>query len=211
MSSQENIEKQNQSSEEFLITEENYLLSGVHIGTQQKCADMKEFIYKIRSDGLYVLDIKQTDMRIRVAGKFLSRFPRDKILIVSARPYGQKPVKMFSKTLGTLCIAGRFLPGTLTNPNLEEYIEPDVIILTDPTADFQAHTEARNVGIPIIGLCDVNNETKFIDLIIPTNNKGRRALATIYWLLTREILKQSNEIQSYNEFKLTVQDFEATL
>ena len=68
-----------------------------------------------------------------------------------------------------------------------------MIILTDPLADFQALQEAKNTGIPVIALCDTNNETRFIDLVIPTNNKGRRALALIYWLLTRELLKEKEK------------------
>lgn len=197
--------------EELLIPEDVYLTSGVHIGTQQKSADMREFIFKVRTDGLYVLDVKRTDSRIKVAAEFLSRFDPKRILVVSARQYGQKPVKVFSKTLGTHVFAGRFVPGTLTNHQLPQYVEPDVVILTDPAADQQALKEALNVGIPIIALCDANNETRCVDLVIPTNNKGRRALATVYWILTREILKNKELIKSSEEFDKTIEDFEATI
>lgn len=195
----------------LLVPEDLYLTSGVHIGTQQKSADMDQFIFKVRSDGLYVLDVKQTDSRIRVAAKFLARFEPDKILIVSARQYGQKPVKSFAKAIGTKVFAGRFVPGTLTNPNLPEYIEPEALVVTDPAADQQALKEALNVGMPIVGLCDANNETRNVDLVIPTNNKGRIALATVYWLLTREVLKAQGRIGNDSEFTLTLEDFEATL
>jgi len=195
----------------LLIPEELYLTSGVHIGTQQKSADMKEFIFKVRSDGLYVLDVKKTDERIRVAAKFLAGFDPARILIVSARQYGQKPAKVFGKTVGTTVIAGRFVPGTLTNPILPQFVEPDVIFVTDPAADEQALREALNVGIPIVGICDANNETRNVDLVVPSNNKGRRALATIYWLLTREVLRAKGQIQSDEDFKLAVEDFEAAL
>jgi len=194
-----------------LIPEDVYLTSGVHIGTQQKSADMKEFIFKIRTDGLYVLDVKKTDERLRVAAKFLSRFEPSKILVVSARQYGQKPAKVFGKTLGTMVVAGRFIPGSLTNPILPKFVEPDVLLVTDPAADEQALREGLNVGIPIVGICDANNETRYVDLVIPSNNKGRRALATVYWLLAREILKSRGTIQADEDFKQTVDDFEATL
>src|SRR4030065_452620 len=92
------------SGTQLLIPEDVYLTSGVHIGTQQKSADMKEFIFKVRTDGLYVLDVKKTDERIRVAAKFLSRFDPHRILIVSARQYGQKPAKVFAKTLNATVI-----------------------------------------------------------------------------------------------------------
>ena len=195
----------------MLIPEDVYLTSGVHIGTQQKSADMKEFIFKIRTDGLYVLDVKKTDERLRVAAKFLSRFEPSKILVVSARQYGQKPAKVFGKTLGTMVVAGRFIPGSLTNPILPKFVEPDVLLVTDPAADEQALREGLNVGIPIVGICDANNETRYVDLVIPSNNKGRRALATVYWLLAREILKSRGTIQADEDFKQTVDDFEATL
>jgi len=196
---------------ELLVPEDVYLTSGVHIGTQQKSADMKKFIFKVRSDGLYVMDVKQTDARIRAVAKFLARFPADHILVSSARQYGQKPAKIFAKTIGTKVFAGRFVPGTMTNPALPEYLEPEVLLVTDPAADQQAVAEAMNIGIPIVALCDANNETRNVDLVIPTNNKGRRALACVYWLLTREVLKEKGLIRSYDEFKLTMDDFEASL
>ena len=197
--------------ENLLASNDFYVNAGVHIGTQQKSADMKEFIFKVRSDGLYVLDVKKTDERIRVAAKFMARFDPSRILIVSARQYGQKPAKVFGKTLGTMVVAGRFVPGSLTNPILPKFVEPDVLLVTDPAADEQALREALNVGIPIVGICDANNETRYVDLVIPSNNKGRRALATVYWLLAREILRSKGAIAADEDFKQTVDDFEATL
>ncbi len=195
----------------LLVAEDVYLTSGVHIGTQQKSADMKPFIYKVRSDGLYVLDIKKTDTRIRQAAKFLARYDPRGTLVVAARQYGQKPARIFAKAIGAHVFAGRFVPGTLTNPGLPQYIEPDVILVTDPAADQQALREAVNVGIPIVALCDANNETRNVDFVIPTNNKGRRALATVYWLLTREVMKEKGQVKSEDEFTQTIDDFEATL
>ncbi|MCK5562155.1 MAG: 30S ribosomal protein S2, partial [Thermoplasmata archaeon] len=183
----------------------------VHIGTQQKSIDMRQFIYKVRTDGLYVLDIEQTNKRINFAAKFLARFEPENILAVSARQYGQKPVTTFAKQLGVHVFPGRFVPGTLTNPNLPEYLEPTVIMVTDPTADVQALREAVSIGIPVVALCDANNETRDVDLIIPANNKGRRSLAVIYWLLTREILKEREIIKNNKEYTLTIEDFEAKL
>jgi len=200
-----------QTGTPLLIPEDVYLTSGVHIGTQQKSADMKEFIFKVRTDGLYVLDVKRTDERLRLAAKFLSRIEPQRILIVSARQYGQKPAKVFAKTIGAAVIAGRFVPGSLTNPILPNFTEPEMLFVTDPAADEQALREALNVGIPIIGICDANNETKYVDLVIPSNNKGRRALATIYWLLAREVLKARGSIASDEDFKMTVEEFEASL
>jgi small subunit ribosomal protein S2 len=202
---------QTQTGTQLLIPEDVYLTSGVHIGTQQKSADMKEFIFKVRTDGLYVLDVKKTDERIRIAAKFISRIEPSRILVVSARQYGQKPAKVFGKTVGASVIAGRFVPGSLTNPILPNLVEPEMLFVTDPAADEQALREALNVGIPIVGICDANNETKYVDLVIPSNNKGRRALATIYWLLTREVLKARGSVAGDDDFKMTVEEFEASL
>ncbi len=196
---------------ELLIPESEYLTAGVHIGTKQKSKDMKKFVFKVRNDGLWVLNVEDTDRRIKLAAKFLSKFNPKSILVVAARQYGQRPARMFAETIGAMAFPGRFVPGTLTNPSLPEYTEPEVLFVTDPAADQQALKEAINVGIPIVGLCDANNETKYIDLIIPTNNKGRGALATVYWLLAREILKERGEINTYEEFAMKIEDFEAPL
>jgi small subunit ribosomal protein S2 len=201
----------NQNAQDLLIEEDTYLTSGVHIGTQQKSADMKDFIFKVRTDGLYVLDIKKTDERLRLAAKLIAGFRPEEVLVVSARQYGQKPVKKMGELTGIRILDSRFRPGSLTNPNSKGFFEPSLLVVTDPLADQQALHEAENIGIPVIGLCDTNNETKFLDVIIPTNNKGRRALALIYWLLTREILKQKEKIKKYDDFKPTVEEFEAEI
>jgi small subunit ribosomal protein S2 len=195
---------------ELLVPEETYLTSGVHIGTQQKSASMRRFVYKVRFDGLHVLDVRETDRRIRLAAKFLSRYPGDRILAVSQRQYGQKPVRIFAKTVGAVSFAERFVPGCLTNPNLSEYFEPKVLLVTDPATDQQALSEAVSIGIPVVGLCDVNNETRDVDLVIPANNKGRLALATVYWLLAREILRGRAGATEV-EYPLSIEDFQAAL
>ncbi len=199
------------AEEGLLVPEDTYLTSGVHIGTQQKSQDMRSFIYKVRTDGLYVLDIKQTDERIRRGAAFLATFAPEEILVVAARQYGQKPARVFASTVGCHAFPGRFVPGTLTNPELLQYVEPKAILVTDPAADQQALKEAVDVGIPVVALCDANNETKYVDLIIPTNNKGRRALATVYWLLTREYLRARGKVKKEADFTMTIEDFEATL
>jgi small subunit ribosomal protein S2 len=195
----------------MMVSEETYMTSGVHIGTRQKTADIKEFIYKVRNDGLYIIDVKKTDERIKAAAKFLAKYNPSQILAVSVRQYGQKPVKKLGETTGIQVLDGRFQPGTLTNPNAKTFLEPEIILLTDPLADIQALHEAKNIGIPVLALCDTNNETKYIDYVIPTNNKGRRALALIYWLLARAILQEQGKIKSEEEFTATVEDFEAEI
>ncbi|MCK5253150.1 MAG: 30S ribosomal protein S2 [Thermoplasmata archaeon] len=199
------------TEESLLVAEDLYLTSGVHIGTQQKSADMRRFIFKVRNDGLYVLDIKSTDERVRVAANFLSRIDPERTLVVCQRQYGQKPARMFAQNIGAKSMVGRFVPGTLTNPLLPTFFEPDVIVVTDPSADQQALREAVNIGIPVVALCDANNDLKYVDLAIPANNKGRRSLALVYWLLTREVLRSKKVITKDDEFNLELDEFEATL
>jgi small subunit ribosomal protein S2 len=212
MTKEEKQEMETQKDDkDMMVSEEIYMTSGAHIGTRQKTADIRNFIYKVRNDGLYIIDVKKTDERIKTAAKFLSKYDPSKVLIVSVRQYGQKPIRKMAEHTGMVVLDGRFRPGTLTNPNAQGFFEPDLIFLTDPLVDAQALHEAKNINIPVIGLCDTNNETKYIDLVIPTNNKGRRALALIYWLLTRAILKEQGKIKSYDEFTSTVEDFEAEI
>jgi small subunit ribosomal protein S2 len=180
--------------EDQLTTLDNYLAAGIHIGTQQKNADMKPYIYKVRDDGLYVLDVKKTDNKIREAARFLSKFEPGKILVVSRRQYGQKPIEDFAKFTGVTAIAGRFIPGTLTNPNLSNFIEPEVVVVTDPRGDGQALQEASKIGIPVVALCDTDNSVAGVDVLIPTNNKGKKALAVVYWLLTKETLRERGQL-----------------
>ena len=191
---------------EPLVPVEEYLAAGIHIGTQQKSKDMKRFIYRVRGDGLYILDIRETDDRIKTAARFLSQYEAPKILVVTSRQYGQYPARKFAVTIGGTAATGRFIPGMLTNQNLNGYMEPEVVVVTDPIGDSQAIKEAVQCGIPIVALCDTNNMTSYVDLVIPTNNKGRKALSMVYFLLTREILRIRGITTS-----LTIEDFETEL
>jgi len=197
--------------EELLLPQDTLLSAGIHIGTRMKTGDMEQFIYRVRPDGLFVLDVKKTDDRIRVAAKFLSRFEPAKVAAAAARLYAQEPVAKFCEMTGATPIVGRFIPGLLSNPLYPNRIEPDVLVVSDPRADFQAVKEAASVGIPVVALCSTDNEFVGVDLVIPTNNKGRRALAVIYWLLSRQILRERGELAPDKDPTLTIDDFEAKI
>ena len=182
---------------DLLIPVEDYLAAGVHIGTQQKTKDMERFIHRVRDDGLYVLDVSQTDSRIRTAADFLANYDPERILVTSSRQYGRFPATKFADAVGARARTGRFIPGTLTNPDYDGYIEPDVVVVTDPIGDAQAVKEAITVGIPVIAMCDSNNQTGNVDLVVPTNNKGRRALSVVYWLLANETLDRRGAEPTY--------------
>ena len=188
---------------DLLIPVEDYLAAGVHIGTQQKTKDMERFIHRVRTDGLYVLDVSMTDERIRTAADFLANYDPEQILVASSRQYGRFPAEKFADAVGARARTGRFIPGTLTNPDYEGYIEPDVVVVTDPIGDAQAVKEAITVGIPVIAMCDSNNQLSNVDLVIPTNNKGRRALSVVYWLLANETLDRrgSDTVFALDDFE----------
>jgi small subunit ribosomal protein S2 len=191
---------------DLLIPVEDYLAAGAHIGTQQKTKDMERFIHRVRTDGLYVLDVSTTDSRIRTAADFLANYDPEQILVASSRQYGRFPAEKFADAVGARARTGRFIPGTLTNPDYDGYIEPDVVVVTDPIGDSQAVKEAITVGIPVIAMCDSNNQTANVDLVIPTNNKGRKALSVVYWLLANETLDRRGAEPGYS-----LDDFETEI
>ncbi|MCW3984478.1 MAG: 30S ribosomal protein S2 [Candidatus Bathyarchaeota archaeon] len=206
----EDIEVSETGPEETLLLPRDTLLSaGIHIGTRMKTLDMEPFIYRVRPDGLFVLDVKKTDDRIRTTAKFLSRYEPSKVAIAATRLYAHEPVKMFCKLTGATPLIGRFIPGQLSNPQYQNRVDPEVIVVCDPRADAQAVKEASTVGIPIVALCSTDNEFAGVDLVIPTNNKGRRALAVIFWLLARQVLRERGELGPDKDPPVTIEDFEA--
>jgi small subunit ribosomal protein S2 len=202
----EDVMPDEQAEADLLIPVEDYLGAGVHIGTQQKTKDMERFIHRVRTDGLYVLDVSMTDQRIRTAADFLANYEPQQILVASSRQYGRFPAEKFADAVGARARTGRFIPGTLTNPDYDGYIEPDVVVVTDPIGDAQAVKEAITVGIPVIAMCDSNNTTSNVDLVVPTNNKGRKALSVVYWLLANETLDRRGAEPSYG-----LDDFESEI
>ena len=196
---------------QLLIPLEMYLAAGIRIGTKVKSKFMKPFIYSARPDGLYLLDVKKTDERIRIAAKFIARYDPAKVVVVSGRQYGHRPVKKFCGLVGCKSILGRVLPGTFTNPALAHFTEADLLVVTDPRVDEQAVTEAGQMGIPVVALCDTDSPISYVDLIIPTNNRGRKALALVFWLLAREVLRARGELAPTAELPVPLSDFEARI
>ena len=192
----------------LLLTRQEYLASGIYIGMKQRTEQMREFIYKIRPDGLAVLNLKKIDERIRTAAKFLARAKN--ILMVGRKAVVREPLKKFGEIIDAKVITGRFMPGTLTNPSYKRFFEAEIVFITDPLIDIQVLKEAVKARVPIVGICDTINETRDIDLIIPANNKGSKSLATLFWLLSREILKERGQIKSDSEFNYKIEDFGGT-
>lgn len=197
--------------QELLLPLEQLLAAGLHIGTRIKTEHMEPFIYRVRPDGLFILNVGETDKRLRIAAKFIARFDPPRVLAVSSRLYGHTPVRKFCELTGAKHVVGRFLPGYISNPLHPNHLEPQILIATDPRADWQAIKEASSAGIPVVALCDTDNTFSKVDLAIPTNNKGRRALATIYWLLARQVLRERGVIPPDGGISYTIDDFETKL
>jgi len=191
--------------------EKMILSTGIRVGTPVKTKYMTPFIVRANPEGLYILDISKTLARIDVAAKFVGRADITKVAVTSAREYGKTPVEKFCELTGAMQILGRFMPGTFTNPSLPNYMEPEIVIVTDPQADQQAVIEATRAGVPVIAVANSDNVTSKVDLVIPANNRGRKALATAYWLLAREVLKKQGKIKSDSEMKISIDDFETKL
>ena len=185
--------------------------TGIRVGTNVKTKFMRQFINQASPEGLYMLDIDQILARIKVAAKFINHFDIKKVIVCSGREYANMPVEKFCEITGAQMMLGRFMPGTLTNPSLPFYTEPQLIIVSDPEVDLQAVIEATNAGIPVLGIANTDNLTSNIDLIIPAKNRGRKALPTTYWLLSREILIQKGELTETQGMKYEIDDFETKI
>jgi len=178
------------------------LTTGIRVGTEVKTKYMIPYITQASPEGLYLFDLDITLSRIETASRFIKKFDMEKVIVYSGRTYANTPIEKFCELTGARKMLGRFMPGTLTNPLLPYYLEPQLIIVSDPQVDAQAVNEATNAGIPVIGIANTDNVTSELDLVIPANNRGRKSLATVYWLLASEILQDSKAM------KYEIDDFE---
>ena len=195
------------NEKQMLVPQDHYLKSGIHIGTKFRTKYMDRFIYKTRSDGLSILNLDIIDERIRFAGRMLARYKPEDVIIVSRRENGWKPLRAFAKNTGCRSIPGRYPPGILTNICLHDYTEAKVLVVVDAWPDRNAMKDAQQAGMPIIALCDTNNQANDVDIVIPCNNKGKKSLGLLFWILAREYLKGRGEIKTDEEFTAPLEDF----
>ncbi|HZD82466.1 MAG TPA: 30S ribosomal protein S2 [Nitrososphaeraceae archaeon] len=212
---EESVSAETQQDADYVSESDNLekmiLSTGIRVGTPVKTKYMTPFIVRANPEGLYILDISKTLAKIDVAAKFIGRANISRVAVTSAREYGKTPVEKFCELTGARGVFGRFMPGTFTNPSLPKYMEPEIVIVTDPQADQQAVVESTRAGVPIVAISNSDNVTSKVDLVIPANNRGRKALATVYWLLAREVLKKQGTIKSDSEMKVSIDDFETKL
>lgn len=202
--------------EEIIINKDEekkqlYLSCGIHIGTKLLTGDARRFIYRQTNYGLYVINLEETDRRIKIAAKFLSKYVEegsDRVIVCSVRRYGKEPVKKFCEVLGCREITSRFIPGSLTNPIIDTYIKDgSVVVIVDPHADKVILREAKLARIPVVSLFDTDDTLTGIDLAIPANNRGKKALGLAFWLLARHIMLELGKISSEDEFPYTLEEF----
>ncbi len=197
--------------EELLLDQTIYLEAGIHIGTKVTTPGMSRFIYKIREDGLFLLNLSTINERIAMAAKVLARYEPKDIVVTASRIYAISAATKFAEITGAKLFHGRVMPGVFTNPKREDYSEPAVLMVSDTRNERQAIREASKTSIPTVALCDTDNLIKYVDFIIPCNNKGRKSLALIYFLLAREFMKEKGLIKSNEEFNYKISDFEVKM
>jgi len=196
---------------EFEEMKKKVLSTGIRVGTAVKTKFMIPFITQSNPEGLYMIDLDTTLKRITAAAKFISRIDIKDVLVCSGREYANRPIEKFCELTGASKILGRFMPGTLTNPSLPFYIEPKLVLISDPQVDSQAITEATNAGVPVVGVSNTDNITSNLDVIIPANNRGRKSLATVYWLLAKQILIEKGQLKADEAIKYEIDDFETKI
>jgi|LauGreDrversion4_2_1035121.scaffolds.fasta_scaffold567048_1 small subunit ribosomal protein SAe len=163
---------------------------------------MSKYVYEKKSSGVFVFNVQRQYEKIQAAARIIASIPDPSTIIaVSGRLYGQRAVYKFSKYTNSVAVTGRWTPGMLTNQNTKKFFEPRLLILTDPRIDYNALLESSYVNIPIIALCNTDNNLAYVDCAIPCNNRSKKSLAMIYWLLTREVLAIKGELQDgqFNE------------
>lgn len=164
---------------------EDYLKSSIHLGTRVITPDMRSYVYRRRADGLAVFNTALLDETIKSGAEYLAKFAPENIILVCKREAGWKAANKFAETLGIRVFTKKYPAGIITNTNLENFTETELIFICDPWLDKNALLDANRVHVPVLSICDTNNFAQGIDKIIPGNNKSAKSFGMIFYLLTK--------------------------
>lgn len=171
----------------------NLILGGCHLGSKKITKQMQKYVYKIKKDGICIFDVEKTYEKIQVAARIIATVDPESVVCVSGREGGQIAVYKFATHTKTKSITGRWSPGMLTNQITKKFIEPRLLIVTDPRVDYNALLESSYVNVPIIAICNSDNNLKYVDCAIPCNNRSPKSIAMIWYILTEEVLRLKKE------------------
>ncbi|MFA6023386.1 MAG: 30S ribosomal protein S2 [Candidatus Pacearchaeota archaeon] len=186
----EEIKEELAQKRETLVPLEDYVKTGIHLGTRVITPDMKKFVYRRRADSIGVLNTALIDEYIKKSIELISKYSPEEIILVCKRESGWKPAVLFSEATGIKAFTKKYPAGMMTNLRLENFYEPSLVIVCDPWIDKNALGDAIRTNKKRIVLCDTNNFTKDADLIIPCNNKGTKSLGLIFYLLARGYMEK---------------------
>merc|ERR1712058_89857 len=180
------------------ITEDDItkmLAATTHVGSQNSETTMEQYIFKKTNEGKNIINLKKTWEKILLAARAIAAVenPAD-VYVCASRPYTQRAVLKFARYVGCSPIAGRFTPGAFTNQIQAAFREPRLLVISDPRSDHQPITEGSYANIPVIGFCNTDSPTKFIDVAIPCNNKSPHSIGLMWWMLAREVLRLRGSI-----------------
>jgi small subunit ribosomal protein S2 len=193
------------------LSEKALLATGIRIGTPVRTKTMEQFTARPRPDGLHMIDYAKTLERIDIAGKFIAHTGPQNTVVYTSREHGTVAVEKFCELTGAMKRIGRFMPGTFTNPLYPGHLDAELVVVADPMSDGQAIVEAGKLGVPVIAICDTDNITDDVDLVIPGNNRGRKAIAAIFWLLARATLTHAGMLAPDQPMKYSIEDFETKI